>query len=398
MHKNPSIFRQSAQTLPTWLISTLADLEDASMFYLIENGEIYAPEKLGTRSILLGPGGIIKVGAIDGAKLAGSGLECQVIDAAGCYVLPGFIDPHQHIAGAGGEEGFATRTPEVPLTQITQNGITTVVGLLGTDGTTRNLTTLLGKARELDEGGVSTYIYTGSFRVPPTLITNGVVEDMVLIDKVIGVGEIAISDARGTEPTVHELARLVSEAMLGGMVSGKAGVVHFHTGPGKDLLGILHKLLDETEIPPKYLYPTHTNRTRELLDDAILLAKRGSYVDIDTTEPGLGKWLLYYMENGGPATRLTVSSDAHALDGNLNTYDEFKKSVHDYKLALESILPFFTRNTADALKLEKKGRLQEGADADLLLVDKRSLEIKHLFARGQQMVRAGEPIVKGKFE
>ena len=76
-----------------------------------------------------------------------TGLGYDTIDASGCIVLPGFIDPHQHILGAGGEAGPQTRMREIELRDIVRAGVTTVIGILGTDGTTRHLTSLLAKAR-----------------------------------------------------------------------------------------------------------------------------------------------------------------------------------------------------------------------------------------------------------
>jgi len=220
-------------------------------------------------------------------------------------------------------------------------------------------------------------------------MTGSVMDDIVLIDKVIGVGEIAISDVRAIDPAPEELAKLVSLAMLGGMVGGKAGVVHFHVGPGKLKLGLLHNLLDAHEIAPGRLSPTHCNRTPGLLADAVRLARRGVYVDIDTTEENLGQWFPRYWEQEAPADRLTVSSDAHALGDTLKLFEQFVASVHDFGLAVDQILPCFTSNTAAALKLAQKGRLAEGHDADVLVLRKGTLEIVHLFARGRHLVKDG---------
>src|SRR4051812_5798993 len=105
-------------------------MSNSHMFTLIENGDVYEPKPVGLRSIFAANGRIAKVGQISAEKLTALGVDCQVIDATGCYVIPGLIDPHQHIIGAGGDEGFASRTPEVQLNEVLNAGVTTVVGLL----------------------------------------------------------------------------------------------------------------------------------------------------------------------------------------------------------------------------------------------------------------------------
>lgn len=369
------------------------------MFTVIENGEVYTPDPVGVKSVLIVGDKIARIGEVDTAKFQALGLECQVIDASGRVVTPGLIDPHEHITGAGGEQGFGSRTPEVLLSQLTRSGITTVVGCLGTDTSTRHLTTLLGKAKQFQAEGLSAYIYTGGFQVPTPTITDSIMNDLILLDWVIGVGEIAISDTRSVEPTIEELAKLISSTLVAGMLSGKGGVTHFHVGPGKRRLSLLNQLLDNYEIPPECIYPTHTNRTQELMDEAIALARRGAFVDIDTTEEGLGKWLRYYRDKDGPLGQLTISSDAHTNSGSpLKLYKEFVSSVREYKLKLEEVLPFFTRNTSRVLKLPNKGGLEPEKDADVLVLKKETLEIIHVFARGRQMIKDGEVVVKGQCE
>lgn len=368
------------------------------MFTLIENGEVFAPESLGKQTVLLLGGKIARIGDVDTQAISATGLECAAVDATGCVVVPGFIDPHQHISGAGGEEGFSSRTPEVQISEIIESGITTVVGILGTDATTRNLQSVLAKARQLEQEGVTTYVYTGSFQVPVRTLTGSITDDLVLIEKVIGVGELALSDFRSPEPSIHELARVVSEAITGGLVGGKAGVTHFHTGPGKGRLNILHRLLDEYEIPPRYLYPTHIERSEGLMDDAIALARRGAFVDIDVVEPGLGKWLAYYRDNGGPLSQLTVSSDAHASTPANRLLEDFASCIQAHKLPIEEVLPHFTSNTAEALSFKRKGRMREGLDADVLVLKKRSLELVHLIAKGRQLVKNGKVLARSEYE
>jgi beta-aspartyl-dipeptidase (metallo-type) len=363
------------------------------VFTLIEHGEVYTPVSIGAQSVLVCRDKIAKIGPVDAGALAALGLPYTHIDASGCIITPGFVDPHQHLIGAAGEAGFASRMPEVALHDIVSAGITTVVGCLGTDTVTRHLTALLAKARQLQAQGITAYIYTGGFPVPPVTLTSSVMHDLILIDLVIGVGEIAIADARSSQPTQQELARLVAEAMVGGKVGGKAGVTHVHVGPGRARLSLLHALLDHHEVCAAQLYATHINRSEALMDDAITLARRGAYVDLDTVEADLVQWLHYYRKYDGPLRQLTVSSDAHTLGGRpRKLYQQFVASVCAAVLPLEDVLPLFTCNAARALHLHDKGRVQVNRDADLLVLDADTLAIVHVLARGRQIVRYGQVV------
>ena len=383
------------------------------MLTLITGGEILDPAPRGVQSLLLVNDRIEGIGDYDRGRLAACGLHCEVVDARGCVVLPGLIDPHVHFLGGGGEGGFATRTPELQLSELLRGGVTTAVGCLGTDGVTRHMTALLAKARALTEEGISTYIYTGNYHLPTPTITGSIRSDVIIIDKIIGAGEIAISDHRSSQPTADELAKVVSEAAVGGLLSGKAGVTHFHTGSGKQRLRLLHTLLDQYEIRPDTIYATHINRSNALVDDAIALAERGAYVDIDAADVGLGKWARYYRHHGGIMERLTFSSDGNGSNPKMDEqgqitsiehtnaaslFREFVASIHEYGFSLEEVLPSVTANTADVLKLRRKGRLQAGLDADVMILRKDSLELVHLFAMGRQMVKYGEVVVHGMFE
>jgi beta-aspartyl-dipeptidase (metallo-type) len=369
------------------------------MLTLIRNGALHVPAPAGVQSLLLVGDRIARLGSVEEAALSALGLPVEVVDATGCIVTPGLVDPHEHLIGAGGEQGFSSRMPEVRLEQLLLAGITTVVGCLGTDTTTRHLGALVGKARQLTEQGVTALLYTGGFPIPPRTLTGSVTDDLVFIDCMIGVGEVAISDVRSSQPTLDELARLVSSALIGGRASGKAGVTHFHAGPGRARLSLLHALLDGYELVPESLYVTHANRSEALLDDAIALARRGSFVDMDTVDGGLGRWLRYYLEHGGPSERLTVSSDAHTAGAEpAQLHAELVASVREHGLPLEQVLPFFTSNPATALKLPRKGRLAPGMDGDVLVMDAQSLELRHVFTRGQPRVRDGRllPARKGE--
>jgi len=368
------------------------------MLTLIEGGDVYAPEHLGVQSILLVDGKIGRIGDVDRRAVDAIGLEVDYIDAHGCLVCPGFIDPHEHLLGGSGEEGFASQSPEIHLSEIVTAGITTVVGTLGVDTTMKTMAGLLAKAKALEEEGISAYLWSGGYNVPATSIMSSVREDMMFIDEVIGAGEIAIADKRATEPSVRELAKLIVDTRMGGMLSKKAGVTHFHVGPGERRLKCLEEVLDcdQFEIEPAWLYPTHVERSEALMRDAIALTKRGSYVDIDVQEEDLAHWLVYYIDHDGDLSRLTVSSDA-SKKGPATLFQQLRKCARGHRLPLERLLALVTRNTADVLQLRQKGRLEVGAHGDILLLEKDEFALVHLLAHGKRMIDDGRLVVREQF-
>ena len=299
------------------------------------------------------------------------------------------IDPHEHLLGGSGEKGFQTQTPEIFLNEVVGAGITTVIGCLGVDTTTKTLPGLLAKVKAFNAEGITAFLYSGGYNVPPVTLTGSVRSDMMLVQEVIGAGEIAIADARSTEPSVSELARLVRDAYAGGILSGKSGVTHFHVGSGRARLSQLRTLLDEYEISPELLYPTHVERNEELMLEAVALSKRGVTVDVDTVEQDLEQWVKFYLEKGGDPHRLTASSDA-AINSPRTLSEQLRRCVLDGGIPLATMLPLFTANTAAVLGLKQKGRLAEGSDADVLVLRKGALEISAVIARGTRMVENGE--------
>jgi beta-aspartyl-dipeptidase (metallo-type) len=366
------------------------------MLTLIENGEVYAPEPKGRADLLLVGGRVARVGAVDRRALEASGLDVTLIDARGCVVAPGFIDPHEHLAGGSGERGFSTQTPEIFPGELVSAGITTVVGCLGVDATTKTMPALLARAKALREEGLAAYIYTGGYNVPPTTLTGSVRNDILFVDEVIGAGEIAVSDPRSTEPDARELARLVSDAYVGGMLSRKAGITHFHVGDGQKRLAPLRRLLDEYEVEPAWLYPTHVERSEALMEEALALTERGVTVDIDTVEEDLVKWLTFYFDRRGDPARLTVSSDA-SVSSPRTLYEQIRDCVVNHRFALEQVLPLVTANTARVLKFDGKGSLAAGKDADVLVLRKSSLELREVIAGGRRLMSDGTVVVAERF-
>ncbi|HEU4454393.1 MAG TPA: amidohydrolase family protein [Longimicrobium sp.] len=358
------------------------------MLTLIQNGEVYAPEPLGQRSILLTDGKIGKVGSVDRAAVEAVGLDCEIIDATGCIVAPGLIDPHMHLLGGSGESGFSTQTPEFFVGEIARSGITTVVGVLGVDTTMKTMPGLLAKVKALKESGLNAFCWTGGYNVPPTSIMRSVREDIMFIDEVIGAGEIAISDLRGLDPTPHELARVASDCYVGGMLSSKAGILHLHVGEGDSRLRPLRDVLDGFNVEPCWFYPTHVARTEKLMREAVDLAKKGVPIDVDTVEEDFPKWLRFYRDHGGPPEMLTISTDASVTSPRL-MWEQVRACILEHGFAPEDVLRLATRNTSRILKLDQKGVIEKGRMGDLLILEKDTFEIVHVFSNGVFMVRDG---------
>ena len=366
------------------------------MLTLIENGFVYSPEPRGVQSLLLAGDRIEKIGDVDRRAIEASGLDLDVVDATDCLLTPGLIDPHEHLLGGSGEDGFSSQTPEIFLRELAVAGVTTVVGCLGVDTTTKTMPGLLARAKALDEEGLTAFIWSGGYNVPPTTITGSLRDDLIYVDEVIGAGEVAISDNRATEPTVDELARLVSDVNVGGMLGRKSGVTHFHVGDHPRRLSPLRALVENYAVEPQWLYPTHVERNRELMREAAAFTRLGAFVDVDTMAEDLPEQLWRFIEDDGDLNRLTVSSDA-AISSPRTLYDQVRACVIEHGFALEKVLSLVTANTARVLKLGRKGRLGQGFDADALVLRRKTLEITHVFALGKPLVRGGELVVSEKF-
>ena len=366
------------------------------MFTLIENGEVYGPEPLGKTSVLLSDSTILKIGEVDASSVEQLGLPLDVIDASGCVVTPGLIDPHQHLLGGSGEEGFSSQTPEISASEIISAGITTIVGCLGVDTTMKTMAGLLARAKALKEEGLTAFIWSGGYNVPPTTITGTLRNDIMFIEEVIGAGEIAISDERSTDPTAHELARLVNDAYVGGMLSKKAGVTHFHVGEAESRLKLLHQIMDDFHTPPQVIYASHVERNKKLMRDAITLTRSGCFVDLDTAGEDVSEYICFYFDNDADPEQLTLSSDA-GLTSPSNLLDQIRSARERGCIEFPRLLALVTKNTASVLKLENKGELAQGKAADVLVLAADSLELKEVIAGGRRMFREGRLDFKESF-
>ena len=389
-------------------------MSPSTSIILIKNATLYSPKNLGLVHLMIAGGKVVYIGKK--CPTLGDELAIQTVDVEGYAVIPGFIDAHTHITGGGGEAGFSTRVPPVPLSQFTRAGVTTVVGLLGTDDLTRNTESIIAQVYALREEGLSAYCYTGGYHLPPTTLTGSVKSDIVFIEPIVGVGELAISDHRSSQPTLNELLKVASEAHVARLMTGKAGTLHLHLGDGERGLSLIREALDTAEIPARTYNPTHINRRKALFDEACELAKQGCWVDVTAFETGdvgyePAEALMRYMGQELPQDKLTISSDGGGClpcfdsHGHMTKMDFASSSsmtevfyqLLDEGISMEACLPFFTSNVADLMNFKNKGRLTLGCDADLLILDP-NMRIKHVMAQGLWHVFDTHIIKKGSFE
>ena len=383
---------------------------------VLVDADVYAPEPLGRRCVIVAGERVV---ALPEAPPRIEGLGVETIDLGGRLVVPGFVDAHVHVTGGGGEAGPHTAAPAPPLSGYTTAGVTSVVGLLGTDDTTRTTGGLVRRVRALRAEGLSAWAWTGGYHLPPTTLTGSVRSDIAFVREVIGFGEMALSDHRSSQPTPDEIARVAADCHVGGLMTGKAGVLHLHLGDGARGLQTVRHLLDTTEIPPRTFHPTHVNRRAGLLDEAFALTERGVAVDLTAFPPGeavgdevsAADAIACFVTSGLPQDRLTVSSDG---GGCLPTFDAQGELVRmgfatSASLAdllaellasgqpLEAVLPVFTSNPARLLRLGGKGVVAPGASADLVVLDAAGRPAD-VMARGRWHVRDGRAVVRGTFE
>ncbi|WP_026884569.1 beta-aspartyl-peptidase [Clostridium akagii] len=385
---------------------------------LIKNIDTYKPKHIGRKDILTSFDKIAYISEKINLPLSNFP-KSEIIDGSNLMAIPGIIDLHVHIIGGGGEAGFTSRAPELMLTQLTTNGITTCVGLLGTDGTTRNMGNLIAKARSLEIEGLNTYVWTGSYKVPTRTITDSARGDIILVDKIIGIGEIAISDHRSSHPSNDDLIHLATEARLGGMLSGKCGILHVHVGDGKNGINPLFYIRKNSEIPFSNILPTHINRNGLLFKQAIEYAVDGGFVDIttsirpegddDVVDPVVAFQEL--LKHNVSPYQITMSSDSGGSSpifdnsGNLIKFGigspssniEILQNIINAGIPVEIALIPFTSSPAKLLRLNGKGVLSEGSSSDIILLDK-NLKIHSVICKGKLMVYNYTPIIFGNFE
>ncbi|NVK24694.1 MAG: beta-aspartyl-peptidase [Gammaproteobacteria bacterium] len=387
---------------------------------LIKSVDVYTPESIGIKDVLFCGNQILTIN--ENVELQSEQVNVNIVNGDGKVLIPGLIDPLVHITGGGGEGGFNTRTPEMQLTEATLAGVTTVIGALGTDDVSRTLEDLLAKAQGLEAEGLNVFCHTGSYQVPVQTVVGSIRKDIMLIPQIIGVGELAIADHRSSHPTVHEFVRVASDARVGGMLSGKKGTLFLHVGDDAQQLNLIFEACETSAIPASQFYATHINRNESLLNEGIKLANLGGYIDVttSTTQQFIDEGEILasaavkrVLDAGAPPTSITMSSDGNAslpqfsADGEFaglevgrvsSLYHSFVELTQEHGLELSMATQIVTGNPAEALGLKRKGHISVDHDADLVLLNKHDLSIDSVWSKGLQMVKNGEPLVKGLFE
>ncbi|WP_439106051.1 amidohydrolase family protein [Congregibacter sp.] len=378
------------------------------MMYLISGAECFDPTALGQRDVLVAGSEVVAI-----AEPGSLNVDAEKIDASGKLLVPGLVDALTHPCGGGGEGGFGNRTAEMDVETFVRAGVTAPVGALGTDSIGRSLDVLYGNVMGMRSQGLNAYMLSGAYRVPAPSLTGDIARDIYLVAPVVGVGEVAIADHRGTQPSAQELRRLAAETQLGGILAGEGGTVLVHVGAGDARLSLLRETLEGSDLSASVLYPTHVNRSTALLDEAAEWALRGGYVDITvSTTPELiaagditaDQALRRLLEAGAPAEQITLSSDAGGslpvyVDGELvGLTAASPDSLSDLLLGLLTghpelfpvALAAMTRNPASALRLNDAGAISVGSRADLLLLDPQEGRVDALLSGGRWMLRDGE--------
>lgn len=379
------------------------------MLTIIKNVQVHRDGGWKASEILISGSVIEKIA--DRIDIVYDGLK--VVDGNGMCAIPGFIDQHVHVTGGGGEGSFITQVPPMRLSEPIKAGVTTLVGLLGTDATTRSVANLVAKTKALKEFGLTAYCLTGNYYYPSPTLTGSVMDDITFIDEIIGV-KIAISDHRCSNMTKEELIRLASEARIAGLLAGKAGIVHLHVGGGKSGISMLFDIIKETDIPITVFRPTHISKSK-CYDSAIEFAKLGGYIDFTCNPDNIEKRAAFIVTalDEAPEGLVTMSTDSN---GSMPVWNEKKEMigigagrisilpetiasmVKNCGCPLEKAILPATQNVAKALGLyPRKGVLAKGSDADIVLLDA-ELSPDTVFAGGKCMMAGKKMLVRENFE
>ena len=385
-----------------------------NMFKLLKNGHVYSPENLGVKDILLWEDRVIKIG--EGLKIP-EGFEGAEFDLSGKIIIPGIVDTHVHITGGGGEGGFTTRTSEITFEEIAEAGVTTLVGVLGTDGYARRVEDVLVKCMALREEGFDCYFLTGSYTFPITTMRGSVAEDIIFNEYCLGTGEVAHCDHRGSLMRYEEFTRLAADTRNGARLAGLKGVLNIHLGNYPDPADFFIKACEEDITFRPLIVPTHVTRKYDVFDSCLKFLEYGGQIDITAGSDGDASQKSYGSVEGleiiykkyGTLDRVTMTSDGN---GSAPIWDELgnmigmgkgssKVLLADLKKATKNgIIPFEetlrTMTTIPAAVYGLKnsaGKIVENGTANFAVLDE-NLDLVETILNGNLVWLKGKGVVR----
>lgn len=311
----------------------------------------------------------------------------KVVDASGCYVVPGLIDPHTHVfvgSGSGFADGFNSVSPD----DITlKAGITTVVDA-GTSGW-RNFPVFKEQVIDRSKTRVLAFLNIagcGMTGFPSEEDVNDMDARMTALvigqypDVIVGV---KIGHYRGSDWTPFD------RALEAGRMAEVPILVECHL-PLLPLEGILRRMR------PGDIY-THSfcrasDRTcllddqlkirpivREAMDKGVRfdVGHGGGMFHFDIAVPALEEGLLP-NSFGSDLHRFSMNS------GMKNMLDIMSKFLN-LGMSLEDIIYRATWNTALSIQREDLGHLSEGAVADIVVLSLRKGDFGFIDTAGNRM-------------
>jgi beta-aspartyl-dipeptidase (metallo-type) len=383
------------------------------MLKVIKNGRVYSPDDLGQKDILIAGDTILAVA--DRLSTESLPFPVEVYNAGGRMILPGIIDPHVHFIGGGGSSGLNSRTKEIAVEQIIEAGVTTAVGVLGFDRASRTLKALLLKTRALEELGLTAFMLTGSYSLPSQTLTGSVEDDLILIDKVIGV-KLALGETLANFPEIRDIRNLLAACLRGGHLGGKAGFLQIHMGvQGKVWKKPFMEILREMKIPFSQVIFTHANRSPDTLDEFLEFIQAGGGVDLTASytpeeRPGsltVREALQRMIRAGVPLDRVTLSSDSNATrmlsDKRLKylpiqtLFQVIRDLWLNGEISRPQLVRLVTENPARSLGLgQVKGLIEPGKHADLIIL-KEPFELDGVIVKGKWGRRDGQTLIRDPF-
>lgn len=369
------------------------------MELLLRNGHVFTPQYLGVNDILVENGVITRIRP----GISVSAFACaREVDVSGMFVIPGFIDSHVHIIGGGGETGEASLIPSFYASDFYSNGITGCVGIQSFEGRKKSPQMLYEKAESLIREGIETLVLSGSRQMPPLNLFKAVAEDIWNHPLCIGVGEIALEDNCVQGFLLEQVILLLQTVYKAAKKTQKPLKTVFYIGNKASDLSLIFRMVKIYPHTLEIAIPTHVNRSKKILEDAVLYIQAGGIVDVsagvdEDQENGFvpaPEALEFILGQTGSLKNVTLSSDAgrfipeYNRNKNIVSCSQAKACIlaQDIQKAyrrgikLSELLPAVTVNPASAYGFAQ-GLIFEGAKAFLNITDD-DLSIRYTVLNG----------------